>query len=77
MYGSLCTGLRNGKRVFDAIDSDPAHILVVAQAGGDIVATMQLSFIPGLPRRGALRAQIEAVHVHHAYRGRGLGGAMF
>jgi GNAT superfamily N-acetyltransferase len=65
------------RRAFDAIDSDPAHILVVAQAGDDIAATMQLSFIPGLARRGALRAQIEAVHVHHAYRGRGLGGAMF
>jgi hypothetical protein len=45
------------RRAFDAIDSDPAHILVVAQAGGDIAATMQLSFIPGLARRGALRAR--------------------
>jgi hypothetical protein len=44
------------RRAFDAIDSDPAHILVVAQAGDGIVATMQLSFIPGLARRGALRA---------------------
>ena len=65
------------RRAFDAIDGDPAHILVVAQARDDVAATMQLSFIPGLARRGALRAQIEAVHVHHAYRGRGLGGAMF
>ena len=65
------------RRAFDAIDSDPAHILVVGQAGDDIVATMQLSFLPGLARRGALRAQIEAVHVHRDYRGRGLGTAMF
>jgi len=49
---------------------------VVAESGPDIVATMQLSFIPGLARHGALRAQIEAVRVHEAYRSRGLGAAM-
>ena len=37
---------------------------------------MQVSFIPGLARRGALRAQIEAVWVHQAWRGRGLGAAI-
>jgi GNAT superfamily N-acetyltransferase len=64
-------------RAFCIIDQDPAHILAVAESGRDIVATMQLSFIPGLARRGALRAQIEAVRVHDAYRGQGLGAAMF
>ncbi len=49
---------------------------MVAEADRDIVATMQLSFIPGLARRGAMRAQIEAVRVHEAYRGRGLGAAI-
>ena len=62
---------------FEAIDRDPAHLLIVAQAGHDIVATMQLSFLPGLARRGALRAQIEAVRVDEAYRNRGLGAALF
>jgi GNAT superfamily N-acetyltransferase len=62
---------------FEAIDRDPAHLLIVAQSGPDIVATMQLSFLPGLARRGALRAQIEAVRVHRAYRNRGLGVALF
>ncbi len=38
---------------------------------------MQLSFLPGLARRGALRAQIEAVRVHETYRNRGLGAALF
>ena len=61
---------------FRAIDGDPAHILAVAESGQTIVGTMQLSFIPGLARRGALRAQIEAVRVHEAWRGRGLGAAM-
>ena len=61
---------------FRAIDGDPAQLLVVAESGPDIVATMQLSFLPGLARRGALRAQIEAVRVDGAYRSRGLGAAM-
>ena len=62
---------------FRAVDRDPAQLLVVAEAGHGVVGTMQLSFIPGLARRGALRAQIEAARVHPDYRGRGLGAAMF
>jgi GNAT superfamily N-acetyltransferase len=65
------------QEAFLAIDADPAQILMVAESGHDIVATMQLSFIPGLSRRGALRAQLEAVRVHEAYRDRGLGAAIF
>ncbi|WP_051324373.1 GNAT family N-acetyltransferase [Candidatus Solirubrobacter pratensis] len=38
--------------------------------------SFQLSFIPGLARRGALRAQIEAVRVREEYRRQGLGAAM-
>jgi len=37
-----------------AIDTDLAQLLVVATDGIEVVATMQLSFIPGLARRGAL-----------------------
>jgi GNAT superfamily N-acetyltransferase len=64
-------------RAFQALDEDPAHLLLVATDRSDIVATMQLSFLPGLARRGALRAQIEAVRVHSHHRGRGIGAAMF
>ena len=64
------------QRAFDAIDRDPAHLLLVAEAATGIVATLQLSFLPGLARRGALRAQIEAVRVRADYRGRGLGEAL-
>lgn len=63
-------------RAFEAIDRDPAHLLVVVAAGPDVVGTMQLSFLPGLARRGALRAQIEAVRVGAAHRDSGLGTAM-
>jgi ribosomal protein S18 acetylase RimI-like enzyme len=64
------------RAAFEVIDRDPAHLLVVGQGNPGVAATMQLSFIPGLARRGALRAQIEAVRVHEAYRDRGLGTAM-
>jgi len=62
---------------FDAIDADPAHLLLVAADGAQVLATMQLSFLPGLARRGALRAQIEAVRVRDDHRSRGLGAALF
>jgi GNAT superfamily N-acetyltransferase len=59
---------------FEAIDADPRHRLVVVEDGGDIVATMQLSFLPCLTHRGGERAQIEAVRVAGDRRGSGLGG---
>ncbi|HZG97155.1 MAG TPA: GNAT family N-acetyltransferase [Nocardioidaceae bacterium] len=64
-------------RAFEAMDSDPAHLLLVVADDGQVVATMQVSFIPGLARRGALRAQIEAVRVSQDYRRKGLGASMF
>jgi len=64
------------EEAFRAIDADPAHLLLVAESGGAVVGTMQLSFLPGLARRGAMRAQIEAVRVAGGARGSGLGAAM-
>ena len=63
-------------RAFAAVDADPAHLLLVAVADGAVVATMQLSLLPGLARRGALRAQLEAVRVGAGHRSSGLGTAM-
>jgi GNAT superfamily N-acetyltransferase len=64
------------EQAFRAIDNDPAHLLLVAENGNGVIGTMQLSFLPGLARRGALRAQIEAVRVADGTRGSGLGAAM-
>ncbi len=64
-------------RAFAAIDADPNQLLVAATDGDRVVATLQLTFVPGLSRGGALRAQIEAVRVHADHRGRGLGEALF
>lgn len=61
---------------FDAIEKDPHQLLVVAVTGTAVVGTLQLTFIPGLSRRGALRAQVEAVRVAADHRSGGLGAAM-
>lgn len=58
---------------FAAIDADPNQELWVADRDGAAVATLQLSFIPGLTYQGGWRALIEAVRVDAGERGRGLG----
>lgn len=63
---------------FAEIDADPNQVLLVVLGGDDqLAATAQLTFIPGLSRGGALRAQVEAVRVAADQRGRGLGEALF
>lgn len=61
------------QRAFEVIDADPHQYLVVARRAGELVGTLQLTFLAGLSRRGALRAQIEAVRVAGSARGLGLG----
>ncbi|NMV41416.1 GNAT family N-acetyltransferase [Ralstonia insidiosa] len=62
---------------FDAIAADTNQQLVVAVQGDTVVGTLQLSFIPGMARRGAWRGQIEAVRIAAPLRGSGLGHRMF
>ena len=65
------------ERAFAAIDADPAQQLFVATSiQGEVIATMQLTVIPGLARVGSSRLQIEAVRVRSDQRSRGIGGAM-
>jgi len=61
---------------FAAIERDPNQLLAVAERGGRTVGVLQLSFIPGLTRRGMWRGQIEGVRIAAAERGSGLGRAM-
>lgn len=70
------TGYGPYERAFEDISADPRQLLVVAVDEQEIVATLQLTVIPGLSRRGARRAQIEGVRVARRYRSRGLGAAM-
>ena len=61
---------------FDAIAASPGNRLYVAELDGEIVGTMQLTFIPGLDYLGAERMLIEAVRVARERRNAGLGKAM-
>ncbi len=61
---------------FAAIDADPQQRLVVAERAGQVIGTAQLTYLPGLSRRGAVRAQIEAVRIGAAARGTGLGSRL-
>lgn len=56
---------------------DNQELIVVENEGGDIIGTMQLSFLQYLTYRGGVRAQIEAVRIHKEVRGTGLGTKMF
>ncbi|MDQ0893834.1 GNAT family N-acetyltransferase [Agromyces ramosus] len=65
------------ERAFAAIDRDPAQLLLVAESEADgVMGTMQLTLIPGMARRGAMRLQIEAVRVRSDRRSGGIGGRM-
>lgn len=61
---------------FTAIERDANQLLAVAERENRIVGVLQLSFIPGLTRRGMWRGQIEGVRVAATERGAGLGRSM-
>ncbi|MFD9817904.1 GNAT family N-acetyltransferase [Streptomyces violascens] len=61
------------RTAYDRLAGDPNQHLVVADRGGEVVGTLQLTVIPGLSRRGSTRSIIEGVRVHSAERGGGLG----
>jgi GNAT superfamily N-acetyltransferase len=60
-------------RAFDAIDRDANQYLMLAERDGRVIGMLQLTFIPGLSRRGAWRANIESVRVDSRLRGQGIG----
>ena len=61
---------------FAAIEADHNQVLIVGDAAGSVVACLQLTFIPGLTRRGMWRGLIEGVRVAAAMRGSGIGRDM-
>lgn len=62
---------------FAAIEADPNQLLAVVTDGDDIVGTLQITFIPGLSRKGMWRGQIEGVRIAAGHRGEGLGRRAF
>lgn len=59
-----------------AIDRDPNQEMFVVESDGRPIGCFQLSYIPGLMRRGMTRGQIELVHIEAASRNRGFGSQM-
>ena len=68
------TGPTDGqKRAFDQIAAHPDSEIIVATLDGEVVATLQLNFLPGLAHDGAWRAQVEAVRVREDLRSQRIG----
>jgi GNAT superfamily N-acetyltransferase len=61
---------------FAAIAHSPENVLFVAVDGNEVVGTFQLTFIPNLTGRGALRVKVESVKVKAARRSGGIGAKM-
>ena len=59
-----------------AIDADPNEEMWIVERDGIAVGCFQLSFLPGLMRRGMWRGQIEVVHVSADARNLGIGSEM-
>ena len=63
---------------FEHIDSDPnQELMVMENESGQVIGTLQLSFIQYLTYQGGIRAQIEAVRIHEDFRGKGIGQKLF
>lgn len=63
-------------RAFAAIAARPDCRLMVAVDAGQVVGVLQLTFVPGLIRKGAWRAYVEGVFVRADRRGQGIGARM-
>jgi GNAT superfamily N-acetyltransferase len=62
---------------YAAMERDANQMAMVVERDGAILGYMQITFIPGISRRGAWRGQIESVRVARSRRGGGIGTAMF
>lgn len=68
--GTYATALRS---VLDAPLND---LIVVDDAAGEVIGTLQLTVIPGMARQGATRLLVEAVRVSSSVRSGGIGSAV-
>jgi GNAT superfamily N-acetyltransferase len=64
------------EEAFASIRRSPDNLLYVAADGDMVVGTFQLTFIPNLTGRGALRVKVESVKVSGVRRSRGIGALM-
>lgn len=59
-----------------AIAADPNQEMFIVEQDGAAVGTFQLTFIPGLMRKGMWRGLVESVHVSPEHRNKGIGKQM-
>ena len=64
------------RAAFRQIKADPRQQLVVAEAGGSVVATLVLIIVPNLSHRGRPWCGVENVVVDARVRGKGYGEAL-
>jgi GNAT superfamily N-acetyltransferase len=80
-HGSLIEGKEDSsdlapyRAALAEIMGGPGGVLV-AETGGEVVGVCQIIVFRHLQSRGGLCAEIESVHVHPDYRGRGIGGVL-
>jgi ribosomal protein S18 acetylase RimI-like enzyme len=63
----------NYVKAFEEIDADKNNELIVAETGGEIVGTQQITFTPSISFQGGKRATVESVRVDEKYRGQSIG----
>ena len=61
---------------FGQIEGDADNCIIVGERLGAVIACLQLSFIRGLSRKGAMRALIEGVRVASSERRSGVGALL-
>jgi GNAT superfamily N-acetyltransferase len=64
------------RHAFAAMAKETYNKILLAEAEGKIVGSLQLVFIPGVSRSGTKRALIESVRVKSAMRGKNVGTAL-
>ncbi len=62
--------------MFQRITDDPNNELVVVESEGDLIGTLQITWIPYLSYQGSWRCLVESVRVRSDLRSRGIGAAM-
>ena len=63
-------------QAFREIEADPNNELIVAEADGEVIGTLQLTFTPSLSYQGGKRCTVESVRVDEKLRGKGIGREM-
>lgn len=61
---------------FDGLQKIGAEVILALDDAGRVIGCLQLLVLPGLGSLGKQRAQIEAVRIESALRGKGLGSQL-